>query len=153
LLLKFICIRYTYLWVWLGWQNSIPISSKVLGWWNYRFVIFLILDSMFDDNCHKLGNIGKHPCALVATNILHPKYCELWFQMKNTHSVLLHAFHVALWVFLSIQGYASKLGLNLNDIIYLVPKKSVKLSKLNFFLLPVLLNWKKYGSEVLEIFL
>ncbi len=38
---------------------------------------FSILDSLFVDNCHKLGNIREHPCALLATNTLHPKYCGL----------------------------------------------------------------------------
>jgi hypothetical protein len=39
---------------------------------------------------------------------------------------------LALWEFLSPQGDASKLGFDLDNIICLVPKKSVKLSRLVF---------------------
>jgi hypothetical protein len=39
---------------------------------------------------------------------------------------------LALWGFLSPQGNASKLGFDLDSIICLVPKKSVKLSRLVF---------------------
>ncbi len=36
-----------------------------------------ILDSPFADSCHKLGNIGKHLCALLATDTLCPKFYKL----------------------------------------------------------------------------
>jgi hypothetical protein len=39
---------------------------------------------------------------------------------------------LTLWGFLSRQGNASKLGFDLDGIICLVPKKSVKLSRLTF---------------------
>ncbi len=32
---------------------------------------YFVLNFLFTNNCHKLGNIGKHLCALLATNILH----------------------------------------------------------------------------------
>jgi hypothetical protein len=86
------------------------------------------LDSSFADNYHKLGNIGKHPCVSWAINISHPKSCKLWFWMRNVHHWLLHAFLVALWVFPTFQGNASKFGFNLDGIIFPIPKKNVKFS-------------------------
>jgi len=52
---------------------------------------------------------------------------------KNVLHQLPHRFLVALWGFPSPKGNASKLGFNFDGIISLVPKKSVKLSKLVFF--------------------
>jgi hypothetical protein len=52
--------------------------------------------------------------------------------MKNAHHLLPHAILVVLWVFSNLQGIASKLDLDLNGIIYLIPKKNVKISKLVF---------------------
>ncbi len=86
LLLKCICFQYSYLWVWLGQQNPIPTSWRVLL--IMKLLISLccyVLNSSFTDNCHKLGNIGKHLYALLVTNTLHPRSCELWFQMRNAH--------------------------------------------------------------------
>jgi len=52
--------------------------------------------------------------------------------MRNVHHRLLHAFLVALWGFSSLVGNASKLGLDLDNIIFLASNKSTKLSKLAF---------------------
>jgi hypothetical protein len=91
-----------------------------------------ILYYLFVNSCHKLGNIGKHLCALLATNTLYPRSCELWYWMKNVHHWLLHAFLVALSEFSSLASNASKLGLDLDDIIFPKSNKSVLLSKLAF---------------------
>jgi hypothetical protein len=52
--------------------------------------------------------------------------------MRNDHHHLLHAFCVTLWVFSSPQNNASKVGFDLNNIIFHVPKKNMKVSKLAF---------------------
>jgi hypothetical protein len=56
--------------------------------------------------------------------------------MRNAHHQFPHAFPITLWVFLNPQGNASKLGLDLDDIIFLIPKKNVKLSRLIFSFAP-----------------
>ncbi len=79
-LLNCIYLWYTCLWVWLGQNNPIPTSWKVLLVMKLPVLLcYFISDFSFIDNCHKFGNIGKHPCASWATNILHLRSCELWF--------------------------------------------------------------------------
>jgi hypothetical protein len=46
--------------------------------------------------------------------------------MKNDHHLFPHAFPIALWVILNPQGNASELHLNLDDIIFPIPKKNNK---------------------------
>jgi hypothetical protein len=41
------------------------------------FAMLFVLDFMFVNNYHKFGNIGEHPCALLATNSLHIRSREL----------------------------------------------------------------------------
>jgi hypothetical protein len=90
---KCICFQYTYIWVWLGQQNPIPTSWRVLLVMKLLVLLCcLVLDSMFTDSCHKLNSIRKHPYALWATNTSHPRFCELWFPMRNAHHQLSHAF-------------------------------------------------------------
>jgi hypothetical protein len=93
---------------------------------------YSVLNSMFIDNCHKFGNTGEYPYALLATNTLCPRFCKLLFWMGNAHHRFPHAFLVTLWGFLSLCSNASKLGLDLDNVICLIPTKNIKLSKLNF---------------------
>jgi hypothetical protein len=65
----------------------------------------------------------------------------------------LHAFLVALWGFLTLQGKTSKLGFDLDSIICLGPKKNIKLSKLVFSFVPSYTKQKKFNNEVFKIFL
>jgi len=112
-----------------------------------------VLNSPFVDSCHTFENIGKHPYALWATNIWHPRSFELSVQMRNDHHQLPHAFCVALWVFLSPQGNALELGLDLHNIIFSVPKNGKKLSRLTFSFAHNSMNQKISGSEVFKNFL
>jgi hypothetical protein len=90
------------------------------------------LDSSFANNYHKFGNIGEHPCVSWAINISHPNSCKLWFWMRNVHHWLLHAFLVTLWEFFPTpQGNTSKFGLNLDGIIFHVPEKNIKFSRVD----------------------
>jgi hypothetical protein len=90
---KCTCFQYTYIWVWLGQQNPIPTSWRVLMVMKLLISLCcLVLDSLFTNNCHKLSSIRKHPCASWATNTSCPRFCELWFQMRNAHHRLSHAF-------------------------------------------------------------
>jgi hypothetical protein len=52
--------------------------------------------------------------------------------MRNVHHRFFRAFLVTLWGFPSLEGNTSKLGLDLDDIIFPKSKKSIKLSKLTF---------------------
>ncbi len=56
--------------------------------------------------------------------------------MKNDHHRFPHAFAVTLWVFLNLQGNALELGLDLNNVIFPIPKKSTKLLRLAFSFAP-----------------
>jgi hypothetical protein len=51
--------------------------------------------------------------------------------MRNVHHQFLHAF-IRLWVFSNPQDNVSKLGLDLDGIIFLITKKNMNLSKLVF---------------------
>jgi hypothetical protein len=73
--------------------------------------------------------------------------------MRNVHHRFFRAFLVTLWGFPSLEGNTSKLGLDLDDIICLAAKKNVKLLKLAFSLLLVVLNRKFCSSEVFKNFL
>jgi len=73
--------------------------------------------------------------------------------MRNDHHQLPHAFCVALWVFLSPQGNALELGLDLHNIIFSVPKNGKKLSRLAFSFAHNSMNQKISGSEVFKNFL
>jgi hypothetical protein len=73
--------------------------------------------------------------------------------MKNDHHQPPHAFIVALWLFPSPQGNASKLGLNLDCIIFHVPKKNIKLSRLVFKKNLVVVNQFFSSNEVFRNFL
>jgi hypothetical protein len=87
------CFQYTYIWVWLGRQNPIPTSWRVLMVMKLLVSLCcLVLDSLFTISCHKLSSITKHPRASWATNISRLRFCELWFRMKNAHQRLCHAF-------------------------------------------------------------
>jgi len=46
--------------------------------------------------------------------------------MKNDHHLFPHAFPIALWVILNPQGNTSELHLNLDAIIFPVPKNKLK---------------------------
>ncbi len=92
LLPKCTYFQYTYIWVWMGWQNSIPISWKVLLVMKLLVLLCcLVLDSLFTNSCHKLNSIRKHACASWTTNTSCPKFYELWFWMRNGHHRLSHA--------------------------------------------------------------
>ncbi len=97
---------------------------------------YYVLNSLFTDNYHMLGNIGKHFYASWAANTWHPRSYELWFWMRNVHHQLFHAFLVTLWVFSNPQGNISKLGFDLDGIIFLIPKKNMNLLKIVFSFAP-----------------
>jgi len=71
--------------------------------------------------------------------------------MRSDHH--LHAFPKAPLVLMSPQSNTSTPGLDLDDIINLVPKKNVEISRLFSFLFLVTLNWKYFGKHVLRNFL
>ncbi len=52
------------------------------------------------------------------------------------HHQLFHAFLVTLWVFSNPQGNISKLGFDLDGIIFLIPKKNMNLLKIVFSFAP-----------------
>jgi hypothetical protein len=64
--------------------------------------------------------------------------------MKSAHHQLPHVFPITLWGFPSLEGNNSKLGLDLDNIILLIPKKSAKLLRLVFSFV--------FGCIELEIF-
>jgi hypothetical protein len=63
--------------------------------------------------------------------------------MRNVHHQFPHAFLIALWVFSNPQGNVSKLGLDLDGIIFLIAKKNMNLSKLVFSFAPIISEPKK----------
>jgi hypothetical protein len=60
--------------------------------------------------------------------------------MKNVHHQLPHALLVMLWGFLSLEGNASKLGLDLNGINLHYIKEKHKTFKVAFLLFLAVLN-------------
>jgi hypothetical protein len=64
---------------WFDWADKInPPFIKVLLVIKLPILLCcFVLNSMFVDSCHKLGNIGEHPYALWATNIWHPRSCKV----------------------------------------------------------------------------
>jgi hypothetical protein len=58
------------------------------------------------------------------------------------------AFRVALWVFLNPRGNALELGLDLDGIIFPIPKKSKKLSRLVFSFAPNYMNQNISNTKI-----
>jgi hypothetical protein len=52
--------------------------------------------------------------------------------MTNVHHRLPHGFPIALWGFPNLEGNTSKLGFDVDSIIFSKSKKNIKLSKLAF---------------------
>jgi hypothetical protein len=62
--------------------------------------------------------------------------------MKNVHHQLPHAFPITLWGFPSPEGNILKLGFDLDNIIFHILNKNLKLSKLAFSFAPEVVNQK-----------